>query len=114
MTRIYKILPRVEWQAALALGQFEGSAADLADGFIHFSTADQTRETARRHFQNQGDLMVLVGEADALGPALKWERSRGGALFPHLHGAMATALVLEAQAAPLTADGVCDLGELLS
>ena len=99
MTRIYKILPRTEWEAAQAKGQFEGSAVDLADGFIHFSAADQAAETARRYFAGQADLLVLVVEAQALGEALKWEPSRGGALFPHLFGPLPCALVIEARRA---------------
>ncbi|MGA0602169.1 DUF952 domain-containing protein [Caulobacter sp. KR2-114] len=113
MTRIYKILPRAEWEAALATGRFDGSAVDLADGFIHFSAADQAVETARRYFAGQADLYVLAIEAEALGPALKWEPSRGGALFPHLYGPLACDQVLEARPAPLQADGLPDLGELV-
>jgi uncharacterized protein (DUF952 family) len=112
VTRIYKILPRAEWDAAVARGRFEGSAVDLADGFIHFSDASQAQETARRYFAGQTELMVLVVDAEALGAALKWEPSRGGALFPHLYGPLARAQVLEARAAPLKADGLPDLGEL--
>ncbi|HEX7759191.1 MAG TPA: DUF952 domain-containing protein [Caulobacteraceae bacterium] len=112
MTRIYKILPRGEWEAAQAAGRFEGSAADLADGFIHFSAADQAAETARRYFAGQADLFVLAVEAEALGEALKWEPSRGGALFPHLFGPLPCALVIVARPAPLGADGLPDLGEL--
>ena len=85
---------------------------DLADGFIHFSGADQARETARRHFRGQADLMVLAVEAGALGGDLKWEPSRGGALFPHLHAPLDCARVIEARPAPLGADGVPDLGVL--
>ena len=113
MTRIYKILPRREWEAALAAGRFEGSAVDLADGFIHFSGADQAVETARRYFTGQADLMVLVVAAESLGEGLKWEPSRGGALFPHLYGPLLCELVIEARAAPLKADGAPDLGELV-
>jgi len=86
MSRIYKILPRADWTAAEAAGRFEGSAVDLADGFIHFSTAAQAQETARRHFAGQSDLVVLEIEAEDLGPELKFEPSRGGDLFPHLYG----------------------------
>lgn len=113
MTRIYKILGRDAWDAALARGRFEGSAVDRADGFIHFSTAGQLRETARRHFGGQSDLMVLAADAEALGPSLRWEPSRGGALFPHLYGPLAVASVLEARPAPLAADGAPDLGDLI-
>ena len=83
--RIYKILPRSEWTAAQAAGRFEGSAVDHEDGFIHFSTAAQAKETARRYFVWLKDLVVLEVEGDDLGEALKWEPSRGGDLFPHLY-----------------------------
>ena len=88
MTRIYKILTRAEWRDAEAAGAFAGSAVDLADGYIHFSTAAQAPETARRHFAGQGDLVVLEVESDDLGEAVVWEPSRGGDLFPHLYGAL--------------------------
>jgi uncharacterized protein (DUF952 family) len=112
MGRIYKILPRAEWAAAQARGVFEGSPVDLADGFIHFSTAAQAQETARRHFTGQADLVVLALETEALGPDLKWEPSRGGDLFPHLYGPLAPAKVLAVTEAPLDADGVPQLGTL--
>lgn len=104
--RIYKILSRAEWTAAQAAGRFEGSAVDLADGFIHFSTAAQAPETARRHFAGQPDLVVLEVEGDELGEALRWEPSRGGDLFPHLYGPLETARVLDVAEAPLGVDGV--------
>jgi uncharacterized protein (DUF952 family) len=85
LTRIFKVLPRADWERALSSGRFEGSAADTADGFIHFSAADQIAETARRHFAGQADLVVLTVEAETLGADLRWEPSRGGALFPHLY-----------------------------
>ncbi|WP_334163301.1 DUF952 domain-containing protein [Phenylobacterium sp.] len=103
--RIYKILSRDEWAAAQAGGRFEGSAVDRADGFIHFSTAAQAPETARRHFAGQADLVVLEVEADDLGEALRWEPSRGGDLFPHLYGPLDAARVLGVTEAPLGADG---------
>jgi uncharacterized protein (DUF952 family) len=106
MSRIYKILPRWEWDAALAARRFEGSVIDVQDGFIHFSTAEQAQETARRHFAGQEDLVVLAVEAAELGHALRWERSRGGDLFPHLYAHLDTALVREVSEAPLGADGV--------
>jgi uncharacterized protein (DUF952 family) len=109
---IYKILARAEWVAAQAAGCFEGSAVDVADGYIHFSTAAQAAETARRHFAGQADLVVLEIEAGELGPGLKWEPSRGGDLFPHLYGALDARMVRQVTEAPLGADGVpvLDLG----
>lgn len=112
MSRIYKILPRSEWEAASASGRFEGSAVDRQDGYIHFSTAAQAQETARRHFHGQAGLVVLEIEADDLDEALRWEPSRGGALFPHLYGALDAARVRAVTDAPLGADGVPVLGDL--
>ena len=106
MPRIYKILPRPDWAAAQAAGRFQGSAVDLADGFIHFSTAAQAGETARRHFAGQAGLVVLEVDADDLGPALKWEPSRGGDLFPHLYGALPLMAVLWAKPLALAPNGL--------
>ena len=112
MSRIYKILPRTDWEAARAAGRFAGSAVDLQDGYIHFSTAAQAQETARRHFHGQADLVVLAVEADDLGEALRWEASRGGALFPHLYAPLDAARVIAVAEARLDADGVPQLGDL--
>jgi uncharacterized protein (DUF952 family) len=110
LSRIYKILPRAEWEAAEASGRFEGSGVDLADGYIHFSTAAQAQETARRHFAGRAGLVVLEIEADDLGAGLRWEPSRGGDLFPHLYGPLETRLVRAVTEAPLGADGVPQTG----
>ncbi len=83
---IYKILRQSEWDDLRAQGQTAGAPVDIADGFIHFSTASQAAETAAKHFTDETDLTLLALNADALGDALKWEPSRGGALFPHLYG----------------------------
>ena len=112
MSKIYKILPRSEWDAARAAGSFAGSAVDLADGFIHFSGADTAQRTAELYFKDQPDLMLLTLEADDLGQALKWEASRGGALFPHLFRALKVEEVLAERGLELDADGVPALGEL--
>ena len=112
MGRIYKILPRTAWTAAQAAGRFAGAGVDLVDGYIHFSTADQAPETARRHFRGQGDLVVLEIEADDLGPDLRWEPSRGGDLFPHLYGPLDVDRVRRVGEAALDAEGVPDLGPL--
>jgi uncharacterized protein (DUF952 family) len=114
LSRIYKILPRAAWTAAHEAGRFEGSPLDLADGFIHFSTAAQAQETARRHFSGQSDLVVLEVEADDLGEALRWEPSRGGDLFPHLYGPLAASQVRYVTAAPLDDAGVPTLGAAFS
>jgi uncharacterized protein (DUF952 family) len=106
MSRIYKILRRDEWLDAQCAGVFTGSGIDHRDGYIHFSTAAQARDTARLHFQGQGDLVVLEVDTGPLESALKWEPSRGGALFPHLYASLATEHVIAVHPAPLGADGV--------
>ena len=112
MSKIYKILPRSEWDAARAAGTFGGSAVDLADGFIHFSGHDTAQRTAELYFKGQADLMLLTVEADDLGEALKWEASRGGALFPHLFRDLRVEEVIAERALQLDADGAPILGEL--
>ena len=109
---MYKILASAEWEAAKAAGRFDGSEADLADGFIHLSTDAQAPETARRHFAGRAGLVALRLDAERLGPALRWEPSRGGELFPHLYGSLDCALVEAVTGAPLGADGVPQLGAL--
>ena len=84
-TTIYKILPPDLWDAFRLAGRFTGSPVDIRDGFIHFSTADQVRETAAKHFADQTDLVLVAVAVRALGSGLRWEASRGGALFPHLY-----------------------------
>jgi uncharacterized protein (DUF952 family) len=90
---IYKICEWAAWQAAEQAGLYRGSALDLRDGFIHFSTAAQVAETAAKHFAQQTNLMLVAVNGDALGPALKWEPSRGGDLFPHLYAALPVSAV---------------------
>lgn len=85
---IYKILRPAEWSAVQKLGQLSGTPVDIADGFIHFSTAAQARETAARHFSGESELILLAVEPDRLSASLKWEPSRGGELFPHLYAAL--------------------------
>jgi uncharacterized protein (DUF952 family) len=113
MTRIYKLVSRPEWQAAKAAGAFLGAAVDLADGYIHFSTGAQAVETARKYFAGLPDILIVGFEAEALGPGLKWEPSRGGDLFPHLYGPLDPALAVEERAAPLGGDGHIQLGALV-
>ncbi|MEH1017520.1 DUF952 domain-containing protein [Micromonospora sp. CPCC 206060] len=83
---IYKLLAATEWDQARAQGRYAGSAVDHHDGFIHFSAADQLAETARRHFAGVTGLTLLTVDPTRLGAGLRWEASRGGALFPHLYG----------------------------
>jgi uncharacterized protein (DUF952 family) len=105
MPIIYKILPASLWQEAQRDGVFVGAPVDLADGYIHFSTAEQVEETAAKHFSGQRDLMLLHVDAQALGDALKWEPSRGGALFPHLYARLDVKYVTRADPLPLGDDG---------
>ncbi|MEL6792219.1 MAG: DUF952 domain-containing protein [Pseudomonadota bacterium] len=102
---IFKILTADQWDALERDGETKGAPVDLADGYIHFSTAEQATETAARHFAGQTGLMLAAVEADALGEALKWEPSRGGALFPHLYAKLAHAEVVWAKPLPLGPDG---------
>lgn len=81
---IFKIVPAALWREAEEAGVFTGSPVDLRDGFIHFSTAEQLQETAEKHFAGQTGLLLVAVDADQL--AVRWEPSRGGALFPHLYG----------------------------
>ena len=105
MERIYKIMPADEWAAAQAAGLYEGSAHDRRDGFIHFSTASQARETAAKHFADQPDLVLLTVDPSVLMPTLKWEPSRGGALFPHLYAPLPVSAVVAVDDLPLGPDG---------
>jgi uncharacterized protein (DUF952 family) len=102
---IYKISPEPLWQEARRLGRFVGAPVDKCDGFIHFSTAGQVAETAARHFAGAADLLLIAVDACCLGDALKWEPSRGGALFPHLYGALPLTAVLWVEPLRLAPDG---------
>jgi uncharacterized protein (DUF952 family) len=103
-TTVYKICGEPLWREAERSGVLSRVGVDLRDGFIHFSSAAQVRETAARHFAGGADLMLLAVDADALGPALKWEASRGGDLFPHLYGDLPLAAVRWAKPLPLDDD----------
>jgi len=98
---ILKIFRADEWAALRASKSTQGAPVDLADGYIHFSTVEQAPETAAKHFANAQDLMLVGVETDALGDDLKWEPSRGGALFPHLYRELRLADVSWAQPLPL-------------
>jgi uncharacterized protein (DUF952 family) len=102
---IYKIVSTALWRDAVAGGFFVGSAADAKDGFIHFSTAGQAAETAARHFAGQSDLLLVAVDEAALSDDLRWEPSRGGALFPHLYGTLPMTAVRWTTALLLGADG---------
>ena len=90
--KIYKVVTETEWRDAMKEGVFKGAPIDLADGYIHFSTADQVEETVEKHFKGQRNLLLVTFETKRLGDPLKWEPSRGGALFPHLYDVLDTAL----------------------
>ncbi|MCL5777734.1 DUF952 domain-containing protein [Limibaculum sp. FT325] len=102
---IYKILTAPQWDELQRLGATPGAPVDLADGFVHFSTAAQARETAARHFAGQDGLWLVALDAAALGSALRWEPSRGGQLFPHLYAPLRLADVASAAPLPLGPDG---------
>jgi len=105
MAVIYHICHRDEWEAARRAGRYAGSSQDAADGFIHFSTAAQVKASAAKHRAGQIGLVLLAVDADRLGAALKWEASRGGALFPHLYGALPVTAVLSVHDLALGPDG---------
>jgi uncharacterized protein (DUF952 family) len=105
MTLIYKILRAKEWAQLEKHGVFAGSADDLRDGFIHFSTAEQVRGTVEKHFSDEAALMLLAVESEPLEKSLRWEVSRGGQKFPHLYGELPLALVKSSYEIRRGADG---------
>lgn len=90
---IYHTCRHAEWRAALPAGEYCGSSQDVADGFIHFSTAAQVVESVAKHRAGQDGLVLVAADAAQLGAALKWETSRGGQLFPHLYGRLPVSAV---------------------
>jgi uncharacterized protein (DUF952 family) len=104
-TTIYKICPAALWREAERVGAFHGSPADRRDGFIHFSMAAQVAETVEKHFSGERDLVLVAVDAGRLGDRLRWEPSRGGALFPHLYGELPLEAVHRVEALPLGPDG---------
>jgi uncharacterized protein (DUF952 family) len=105
MATIYKICPAELWQAAVDAAVFGGSPVDLADGFIHFSTAAQVGETAARHFAGATGLVLVAFDDATLTTPVRYEPSRGGALFPHLYGRLDPKLALWVRPIGLGADG---------
>lgn len=103
--KIYKIVPKDLWDEQTRDGWFRGASIDLKDGFIHFSTAEQVRETASKHFAEQDNLLIITIDETLLGSDLKYEVSRGGALFPHLYADLPMNAVLSVQDLPLDASG---------
>lgn len=106
MATIYKICPADLWQAAVKAGVFAGSPVDLADGFIHFSSTSQVKETAVKYFAGARDLVLVAFNDADLGAAVRYEPSRGGDLFPHLYGPLDPRAALWAKPLPVGADGV--------
>ena len=109
---VYKIVATEEWAQAEAAGAFVGAAIDRASGFIHFSTAEQAPETAAKWFAGRGNLTLAAVDAEALGDRLRWEPSRGGALFPHLYAALPMSAVLWSRPLALGQDGAHVFGSL--
>ena len=105
-TTIYHVCEGAAWRAAQDGGVYAGSADDLRDGFMHFSTFSQVRTSVAIHRAGQAGLVMLVVQTDKLGAALKWEASRGGQLFPHLYGELPMYAVVEAIELPLGPDGM--------
>lgn len=103
---IYHMCKHAEWQAGAATGFYEGSSQDKADGFIHFSTAGQVRESAAKHRAGQTDLLLLTVDAALLGEALRWEEARNGQPFPHLYGKLPIEAVMAVDDLPLDDQGV--------
>jgi uncharacterized protein (DUF952 family) len=106
MTHIYKLCPQALWQESEAAGVFAGAPVDIHDGYIHFSTASQVRETAAKHFAGVEDLLLIAVAEEALGPALRYEPSRGGDLFPHLYGPLPLSAVRWVKPLAMGRDGL--------
>ena len=103
---IYHICRREEWVAAEQTGSYAGSSQDVADGFIHFSTAGQVRSSAAKHRAGQTGLILLSVDSESLCDALKWEPARDGQLFPHLYGPLPVSAVRRTDPLELDADGL--------
>jgi uncharacterized protein (DUF952 family) len=111
--RIYKICPAAAWREAERQGVYRGSADDISDGFIHFSASSQVAETAAKYFADQTGLLLIAVDADALGAALRWERSRNDELFPHLYGELDPGAVTGIYELPVRPDGTHEIPELI-
>jgi uncharacterized protein (DUF952 family) len=108
---VYKIASPEAYRVLLETGVFPGMPVDLSDGYVHFSTASQLGETLKLHFAGRDELVVFSVYADGLGPALRWEPSRGGQLFPHLYGELLLSAVGEHATVSVAADGAVTLPE---
>lgn len=105
MTIIYKITSKNTWEEASEAGEFLGSTDDIKDGYIHFSTKEQLEGTLSKHYKGQDNLLLLAFNDSDLGKNLKWEPSRGGALFPHLYAPLPTTHVLWEKPLELQSNG---------
>ena len=114
MPLIYKICPAALWSEAETKGRFDGAPIDLADGYIHFSAGAQVAETAAKHFAGQNGLLLIAVDDQRLGPALRYEPSRNGALFPHLYAPLDPKAARWIVAMPLKGDGSHVLPEELT
>ena len=112
MLSIYKVCPASAWREAEREGVYRGSTDDLRDGFLHFSTASQVPETVQKHFFGQRALFLVEVDGDALGAALRWERSRNNELFPHLYGELDLGAVISVTNLNMRSDGYHDIPEL--
>ena len=112
MNLVFKIVSSTEWRLAESSGVFAGAGVDRADGYIHFSTAAQAPETAQKWFAGREDLTLVAVDADALGRDVRWEPSRGGALFPHLYADLPLTAVIWSRPLPLGEDGRHQFGNL--
>jgi uncharacterized protein (DUF952 family) len=110
---VYKIADAAEFAAAQRAGSYSGAAIDIADGFVHFSTALQLAETLRLHFRGRSGLVLAAVRAADLGAALRWEPSRGGELFPHLYGPLPMSAVAWNEGIDVDDDGNCALPDRL-
>lgn len=106
MRPIYHIADKSDWAAAQKLGFYAGSANDLADGFIHFSTPQNVKQSAAKHRAGVKNLLLLTVDADDLDDNWKWEQARGGILFPHYYGKLPVAAVVKVEDLPVGADGL--------
>jgi uncharacterized protein (DUF952 family) len=106
---VYKVATRDEFEASVAAGKFTGAPIDLKDGYIHLSTANQLAETLRLYFAGQSDLVVFAVGSGKLGAALRWEPSRGGALFPHHYGELLMSQLAQSATISVAADGTVAL-----
>lgn len=113
MSRAFKIMDRADWARLDADGRWAGSAVDLADGYVHLSTDDQLAGTAAKHYAGRDGLVLAEVDLDRAGD-VRFEPSRGGALFPHIYGELTRACVVGARTASVDGDGVLRLGETLA